>query len=256
MFKHMKEDIQTIHYKDPAARNTLEVLLAYPGLWAVWGHRISHFLWHHHCKLLARWLSTVTRFLTGIEIHPGAKIGRRFFIDHGMGVVIGETTEIGNDCTLYHGVTLGGTSLNEGKRHPTLGNNVIIGAGAKILGPITLGDNAKVGSNSVVTKPIPENTTAVGIPARIVKHNTLSTEIASKLFTAYGVDAVTPDPEATAINLLLDHIQSLDQSLKNICKELAAQDIHICTKVPKLDDQELENLEAFTQNQAPKDSTQ
>lgn len=184
------------------------------------------------------------------------KLVAAFFIDHGMGVVIGETTEIGNDCTLYHGVTLGGTSLNEGKRHPTLGNNVIIGAGAKILGPITLGDNAKVGSNSVVTKPIPENTTAVGIPARIVKQNTLSTEIASKLFTAYGVDAVTPDPEATAINLLLDHIQSLDQSLKNICKELAAQDIHICTKVPKLDDQELENLEAFTQNQAPKDSTQ
>lgn len=247
MIKYMKEDIQTIHSKDPAARNTFEVLVAYPGLWALWGHRVSHFLWHHHLKLIARWLSTITRFLTGIEIHPGAKIGRRFFIDHGMGVVIGETTEIGDDCTLYHGVTLGGTSLNEGKRHPTLGNNVIIGAGAKILGPITLGDNAKVGSNSVVTKAVPENTTAVGIPARIVKKDTVTSEIADKLFTAYGVENDTPDPAATAINLLLDHIQSLDSTLKNICKELESQNIKINTPVPKLPQEDLENLEAFNQ---------
>lgn len=247
MIKYIKEDIQTIHAKDPAARNTLEVLFAYPGLWALWSHRISHFLWHHHLKFFARWLSTITRFLTGIEIHPGAQIGRRFFIDHGMGVVIGETTEIGDDCTLYHGVTLGGTSLNAGKRHPTLGNNVIIGAGAKILGPITLGDNAKVGSNSVVTKDVPENTTAIGIPARIVKKDTITTEIASKLFTAYGVENETPDPAATAINLLLDHIQSLDSSLKSICNELEAQNIHISTKVPNLPQKELDNFEAFVQ---------
>ena len=248
MIKYIKEDIQTIHAKDPAARNTIEVLVAYPGLWALWGHRISHFLWNHHLKLIARWLSTVTRFLTGIEIHPGAKIGRRFFIDHGMGVVIGETTEIGDDCTLYHGVTLGGTSLNEGKRHPTLGNNVIIGAGAKILGPITLGDNAKVGSNSVVTKAVPENSTAVGIPARVIKKDTITAEITNKLFTAYGVENDTPDPAATAINLLLDHIQSLDNSLKNICKELETQNIQICTKVPNLQQKELDDLEAFSQS--------
>lgn len=250
MIKYIKEDIQTIYSKDPAARNTLEVLVAYPGLWALWSHRISHCLWNHKLKLIARWLSTVTRFLTGIEIHPGAKIGRRFFIDHGMGVVIGETTEIGDDCTLYHGVTLGGTSLNEGKRHPTLGNHVIIGAGAKILGPITLGDHAKVGSNSVVTKAIPENSTAVGIPARIVKKDTVTSEIANKLFTAYGVENDTPDPSATAISLLLDHIQSLDKSLKNICKELEAQNIQINTEVPKLQQDELRDLEAFHQETA------
>ncbi len=253
MIKYMKEDIQTIHDKDPAARNTIEVLVAYPGLWALWGHRISHWLWKHQLKLIARWLSTVTRFLTGIEIHPGAKIGRRFFIDHGMGVVIGETTEIGDDCTLYHGVTLGGTSLNEGKRHPTLGNNVIIGAGAKILGPIALGDNAKVGSNSVVTKAVPENSTAVGIPARVIKKDTITAEITNKLFTAYGVENDTPDPAATAINLLLDHIQSLDNSLKSICKELEAQNIQICTKVPNLQQKELDDLEAFSQT--PKDQS-
>ncbi len=247
MIKYIKEDIQTIHSKDPAARTTFEVLVAYPGLWALWGHRIAHFLWNHHLKFFARWLSTITRFLTGIEIHPGAQIGRRFFIDHGMGVVIGETTEIGDDCTLYHGVTLGGTSLNQGKRHPTLGNNVIIGAGAKILGPITLGNNAKVGSNSVVTKDVPENTTAIGIPARVVKKDTIATEIASKLFTAYGVENDMPDPAATAINLLLDHIQSLDNSLKSICNELEAQNIHISTKVPKLRQSEIEDIEVFTQ---------
>lgn len=243
MINTMKEDIKNIHDKDPAARNTIEVLVAYPGLWAIWGHRVSHFLWSHNWKLIARWLSTVTRFLTGIEIHPGAKIGRRFFIDHGMGVVIGETAEIGNDCTLYHGVTLGGTSLHEGKRHPTLGNNVVVGAGAKILGPITLGHNAKVGSNSVATKDVPENSTAVGIPARIIKKDPITAEIASKLFTAYGVEEETPDPAGVAINLLLDHIQALDSSLKNICKELEAQDIKISTEVPKLSEQELETLE-------------
>ena len=172
MFSRMKEDITSVFDRDPAARTTLEVLLNYPGLHAIWIHRLSHRLWRANWKLVARVLSTFSRWLTGIEIHPGAKLGRRFFIDHGMGVVIGETSEIGDDVTLYHGVTLGGTSWNAGKRHPTLEDNVVIGAGAQVLGPITIGKGGKVGSNSVVVKDLPENATAVGIPARIVNSKT------------------------------------------------------------------------------------
>ena len=168
MFSRIKEDISSVFDRDPAARTTLEVLLNSPGLHAIWVHRLSHRLWQANWKLLARTLSTFSRWLTGVEIHPGAIIGRRFFIDHGMGVVIGETAEIGNDVTLYHGVTLGGTSWNAGKRHPTLADNVVIGAGAQVLGPITISKGGKVGSNSVVVKDLPENATAVGIPARIV----------------------------------------------------------------------------------------
>ncbi len=235
MWKTIKEDIQSIKERDPAARNLIEVLVAYPGLWAIWGYRLAHFCWMHHCKLLGRWISTFTRFLTGIEIHPGATIGKRFFIDHGMGVVIGETAEIGDNCTLYHGVTLGGTSLQEGKRHPTLENNVIVGAGAKILGPITLGNNVKVGSNSVVTRSIPENSTAVGIPAKIVKQQKeLSEALNGKLFKAYGVEDHPEDPEVTAINFLLDHIQTLDQTLRSIKSELNEQGIEIKTEIPKI----------------------
>ncbi len=168
MFKNVREDIHSVFDRDPAARSVLELLLAYPGLHAVWAHRSEHWLWEHGFRLLARWLSHVTRFLTGIEIHPGAKIGRGFFIDHGMGVVIGETSEIGNRVTLYHGVTLGGTSLEKGKRHPTLEDEVVVGAGAKILGNITIGAHSRIGANAVVVKSVPPNSVVVGIPGQVV----------------------------------------------------------------------------------------
>jgi len=168
MFSHLKEDVACVFERDPAARTTFEVITAYPGLHAILFHRMSHALWKHGFCWLARLLSHIARWLTGIEIHPGATIGRRFFIDHGMGVVIGETAEIGDDCTLYHGVTLGGTTWNKGKRHPTLKNGVVIGAGAKVLGPITLDDNVRVGSNSVVVKDVPEGATVVGVPGQLV----------------------------------------------------------------------------------------
>jgi len=169
VFPRIKEDIKGVFHRDPAARNTFEVLTNYPGLHAIWLHRISHKLWKHDLKWLARTLSTFSRWLTGIEIHPGATLGRRVFIDHGMGVVIGETAVIGDDVTLYHGVTLGGTSWKAGKRHPTLEKNVVVGAGAKVLGPIVIAEGAKIGSNSVVVKDTPAGATVVGIPGRIVK---------------------------------------------------------------------------------------
>ncbi|HEX6632844.1 MAG TPA: serine O-acetyltransferase, partial [Usitatibacter sp.] len=168
MFSRIREDIRCVFDRDPAARNVWEVLTCYPGLHALVWHRFSHRLWGWGLRWLARFSSHVARFFTGIEIHPGATLGRRVFIDHGMGVVIGETAEVGDDCTLYHGVTLGGTSWNKGKRHPTLERNVVVGAGAKILGPITVGAGAKIGSNAVVVRDVPDNATAVGIPARIL----------------------------------------------------------------------------------------
>lgn len=167
-FRLMKEDIQSVFDRDPAARSVLEILTSYPGLHAVWGYRISHWLWKRNLKLLARWLSHVFRFLTGIEIHPGAIIGHKFFIDHGMGVVIGETSEVGDNVTLYHGVTLGGTSLQKGKRHPTLENDVVVGAGAKILGAIVVGAGSRIGANAVVNKPVPPNSVVVGVPGQVV----------------------------------------------------------------------------------------
>jgi len=169
MLQTIGEDIQVVKERDPAARTTLEILLCYPGLHAVWFHRAAHGLWRAGLKTAGRWLSHVGRFLTGIEIHPGAVIGRRFFIDHGMGVVIGETTEIGHDVLLYQGVTLGGVSLERTKRHPTLGNNIVVGAGARILGPVRIGDGARIGASSVVVTDVPPGTTVVGIPARPVK---------------------------------------------------------------------------------------
>lgn len=169
MFETMKEDIRVILERDPAARNALEVMLCYSGYQAVRAHRRAHWLWNHGFKFLARCYSNWSRFWTGIEIHPGAKIGNRLFIDHGMGVVIGETTEIGDDCTIYQGVTLGGTGKDVGKRHPTLGNNVMVSSGAKVLGPFTVGDNVKIGAGSVVLKEVPPNCTVVGIPGRIVR---------------------------------------------------------------------------------------
>jgi serine O-acetyltransferase len=164
MFKAIREDIQSVFERDPAAQSTLEVVLCYAGLHAIWGHRIAHWCWTHGLKLLARWLAQGNRFFTGIEIHPGAQIGRRFFIDHGMGVVIGETSQIGDDVTLYHGVTLGGVSLEKGKRHPTIEDGVVIGAGAKVLGPITVGACSRIGANAVVVKDVPEDSVVVGVP--------------------------------------------------------------------------------------------
>jgi serine O-acetyltransferase len=171
MFDTLRRDIQSVFERDPAARSTFEVLLCYPGLHAVWGHRVSHWLWTHSHKLLARWVSQSVRGLTGIEIHPGATIGPGFFIDHGMGVVIGETSEIGANVTLYHGVTLGGTSLAKGKRHPTLGDNVVVGTGAKVLGAITIGESSRIGANAVVVRSVPPNSVVVGVPGQAVERS-------------------------------------------------------------------------------------
>jgi len=235
MFSRIKEDIKSVFDRDPAARNTFEVLTNYPGMHAIWIHRLSHKLWLHNWKLLARLLSTFSRWLTGVEIHPGATLGRRFFIDHGMGIVIGETAEIGNDVTLYHGVTLGGTSWNAGKRHPTLCDNVVIGAGAQVLGPITIGENGKVGSNSVVVKDLPANATAVGIPARIVNDKNGNDEKAKRDaaakkfgFDAYAVSADNPDPVAKAIGRLLDHMHLMDNKVADLCKEVNQLGGEVC----------------------------
>jgi serine O-acetyltransferase len=170
MLKTMRNDIQVAMERDPAARNWLEVLLCYSGVHAVWGYRITHWFWEHRLKLLARWLAQINRFFTGIEIHPGAKISGGVFIDHGMGVVIGETAEIGKDVTLYHGVTLGGVSLKKGKRHPTLEEGVVVGAGAQILGAITLGECSRVGANAVVVESVPRDSVVVGVPGKVVEH--------------------------------------------------------------------------------------
>ena len=191
MFSRIREDIRCVFDRDPAARSVWEVITCYPGFHALQLHRFNHSLWRVGLRWLARFGSHVARFLTGIEIHPGAVIGRRVFIDHGMGVVIGETAEIGDDCTLYHGVTLGGVSWNQGKRHPTLGRGVVVGAGAKILGPFTVGDKAKVGSNSVVVKAVPAGATVVGIPARVVESHG---EVSRMAFDAYAVSADLDDP--------------------------------------------------------------
>jgi serine O-acetyltransferase len=167
----VREDIASVFDRDPAAKSSLEVLLCYPGLHAIWAHRVDHWLWNHGLRLLARWLSQLWRFFTGIEIHPGAQIGRRFFIDHGMGVVVGETAIVGDDVTLYQGVTLGGTGKEKGKRHPTVGNNVVIGGGAKILGNITIGENSRIGAGSVVLRDVPDNATVVGVPGHVIYRN-------------------------------------------------------------------------------------
>jgi serine O-acetyltransferase len=209
MFSRLREDIRAVFERDPAARSTWEVLTCYPGLHAlVWHRAVVRPLWRAGLRWLARWLAHWSRFATGIEIHPGAAVGRRVFIDHGMGVVIGETAEIGDDCTLYHGVTLGGTSWNSGKRHPTLGRNVVVGAGAKILGPILVGDNAKVGSNAVVVRDVPPGATAVGIPARVTTpeaQEKRESTAAKMKFSAYGIGDDPNDPVVHAIHQLLDH---------------------------------------------------
>jgi serine O-acetyltransferase len=208
LFRALREDIQTVFAKDPAARSVLEVLLCYPGLHAIWAHRLAHFLWRRKLKLLARLLSHFSRFFTGIEIHPGASIGRRCFIDHGSGVVIGETAELGDDVLLYQGVVLGGTTLEKKKRHPTLGNAVEMGSGAIALGPITIGDGARVGSSSVVIRSVPPGVTVVGIPGRIV---TRTERPAMDL--EHGR---LPDPVAEAIRLVLKDQHQLEERLRKL----------------------------------------
>lgn len=209
------EDIKSVFARDPAARNLFEIITCYSGVQALLFYRLSNKLWRFKLKWLARFVSTFARWFTGVEIHPGAKIGRRFFIDHGMGVVIGETAEIGDDCTLYQGVTLGGTSWDKGKRHPSLKNNVVIGAGAKILGPITLGDNVKVGSNAVVVKSIDNNQTVVGVPGRVLKQTT-----PSERFSSYAVGYDVDDPTIKAINSILAHLHDMDTQLNKVSKKL------------------------------------
>jgi serine O-acetyltransferase len=223
MLEQLREDIGVIFDRDPAARSTWEVVTCYPGFHAMVFHRVAHRLWNTGLRWMGRWLAHLARWFTGIEIHPGATIGRRFFIDHGMGVVIGETSVIGDDCTLYHGVTLGGTSWNKGKRHPTLGNNVVIGAGAKVLGPIMLGDGARVGSNAVVVKDVPAGATAVGIPARILDEESklVREEAAERMgFSAYAISADMNDPVVKAIHGLVDHTAHMDECIAFILEEL------------------------------------
>jgi serine O-acetyltransferase len=224
MFNRLREEIGVVFDRDPAARSAWEVVTCYPGFHALLFHRLAHRFWIWGLKWLARFVSHIGRWLTGIEIHPGASIGRRFFIDHGMGVVIGETAQIGDDCTLYHGVTLGGTSWNKGKRHPTLGNGVVVGAGAKILGPIVIGSHAKVGSNAVVVKDVPDGATAVGIPARILDDETKAVreQTAEKMgFSAYGMGASMDDPMVSAIHGLIDHTVESDKRIEYILEQLA-----------------------------------
>ncbi|MCK0537767.1 serine O-acetyltransferase [Alcanivorax quisquiliarum] len=261
MFTTVREDIRSVFQRDPAARNSLEVLLTYPGLHALLLHRLAHKCWHHRLKLLARLISAFSRWATGIEIHPGAQIGRRFFIDHGMGVVIGETAEIGDDVTLYHGVTLGGTSWNKGKRHPTLADGVVVGAGAKVLGPIRVGHNARIGSNSVVTREVPDGSTVVGIPGRVINKAPDDSEraraaMARKIgFDAYGVTDDMPDPVAQAIRSLLDHLHAVDTRLERVCTSLREQGIRGCDEeIPSLREEDF----AAVRGAAPKadDSSQ
>ena len=211
------EDVRSVFARDPAARNVFEILTCYSGVQAVILYRLTHFLWRYKLRWLARFISTLARWITGIEIHPGAVIGRRFFIDHGMGVVIGETAIIGDDCMLYHGVTLGGTTWDKVKRHPTLKNGVVIGAGAKILGPITLGNNVRVGSNSVVVRSIDDNETVVGIPGRIVRQKTEDEDS----FDSYAAKAsgISNDPTLQAVNSLIDRLSEMEKQLEKVSQK-------------------------------------
>ena len=210
MFKTIRNDIQSVLDRDPAARNALEVLLCYPGLHAIWTHRLTHRLWKMNFKLIARWLSQIMRWLTGIEIHPGATIGHNFFIDHGMGVVIGETAEIGNNVTLYHGVTLGGTSLNKVKRHPTLEDNVVVGAGAKVLGAITIGANSRIGANAVVVKSTPPDLVVVGVPGQVMVREHRTHALNEKADLEHGN---LPDTISETLTALIAHVETLEKRI-------------------------------------------
>ena len=251
MFARLRSDIQCILERDPAARSGWEVLTCYPGLHALVLHRRAHWCWHHGFKWLGRFISHFSRWLTGIEIHPGAQIGERVFFDHGMGIVIGETAEVGNGCTIYHGVTLGGTSLYKGtKRHPTLGQNVVVSAGAKVLGGFEVGDNAKIGSNAVVIKPVPAGATAVGIPARIIPSKTgVSADVSEgqPQFNAYGITQ-DDDPLSQAMRGLIDNASSQEHQIALLWKALE----QLCTQqqVPMPGDaHKTESFEADKLNQ-------
>jgi serine O-acetyltransferase len=219
MLKTLHEDLQAVFSRDPAARSTFEVMLCYPGLHAVWGYRVAHWLWRHDMKLLGRWLSQLVRFLTGIEIHPGAQISKSFFIDHGMGVVIGETAEVGNNVTLYHGVTLGGVSLEKGKRHPTLEDNVVVGAGAKVLGNIVIGSGSRIGANAVVVKSVPPNSVVVGVPGQVVVRSQ----------QAEAVDLHhdrLPDTLGAALASVMSRLETVESSLKVYALERSPAAVH------------------------------
>jgi serine O-acetyltransferase len=255
----MKEDIQSIMERDPAARNVFETITCYPGLHAIMFYRVTHKLWGINLKWAARFLAHLARWFTGIEIHPGAIIGRRFFIDHGLGVVIGETAEIGDDVTLYQGVTLGGTSSSSGKRHPTLGNSVVVGAGAKILGPFRIGDNARVGSNAVVLKEVPDNATVIGIPGRLVQRKTDRQEQRQKTaekigFDAYGLTGDMPDPVSNSINTMLDHIHLMDQRMDKMCQSMSKMGQHV-ESIKPLDMEFLEDASGCDEEVVVKDKT-
>lgn len=246
--KDLKEDIEAVFTRDPAARNSLEVILTYPGIHALVLHRGAHYLWQHDHKLSARIVSYGSRVLTSIEIHPAAKIGKRFFIDHGVGVVIGETAEIGDDVTLYHGVTLGGVSWNNGKRHPTLEDGVIVGAGAKVLGPFTVGKGAKIGSNAVVVKPVPAGATMIGDAARMIsdhhdekgnpivktakeiKATKKTSSTRASTFQAYGIEQSSQDPVAEAFAKMLEHIQQSENRLDQLQDAMCKLDPDFCKK--------------------------
>jgi len=234
VIEQAKQDINNIFEKDPAARSVSEVILCYPGLHALWMHRLSHFLWNKNLKLIARFSSHVSRFLTGIEIHPAAKIGKNFFIDHGMGVVIGETAEIGDNVTLYQGVTLGGTSLEKVKRHPTLGNNIVVGSGAKILGAFKIGDNSKIGSNSVVVREVPNNSTVVGVPGKIIKKEPSEEK---KDFDHTKM----PDVEGKLFRYLLHRIEELEKEIQAMGKG----DKEFIKQEEEKNLQELKNIENY-----------
>ncbi len=246
MFSRLREDIASIIQKDPAARNAWDVVTCYPGFQAILMHRWANWCWQRGLKWLARFISHLARILTAIEIHPGATIGRRVFIDHGFGVVIGETAEVGDDCTIYQGVTLGGTSLTRGaKRHPTLEAGVIVGAGAKVLGSFTVGAGAKIGSNSVVVKPVPAGATAVGNPAHIIKKETGSADSGSaQLFAAYGVTPNSDDPVSKVLHKLIDHAVSQQEQIEQLTKAIACAGIRVdeITECEKLNPAQINSL--------------
>jgi serine O-acetyltransferase len=233
MLRQLREEVASVFERDPAARSTWEVLTCYPGLHAVWMHRIAHWFWQHGLRWPGRLTSHLGRWLTGIEIHPAANVGRRVFIDHGMGVVVGETAEIGDDCTIYQGVTLGGTSLYRGtKRHPTLGKGVVVGAGAKVLGGFTVGDGANIGSNAVVVKEVPAGATVVGVPGRIVEEVTAEQRKAQ--FSAYGVVPGQEDPYLKTLQSLVDHAQELEQTVSALTEKVRRMEKALA-ETPKAD---------------------
>ncbi len=250
MFSRLREDLASVRERDPAARSTWEVLTCYPGVHALMFHRLAHAAWTRELHWIGRFVSHVSRFLTGIEIHPGATIGRRVFIDHGMGVVIGETAEIGDDCTIYQAVTLGGTSLYRGtKRHPTLGKGVVVGAGAKVLGGFTVGDGARIGSNAVVVKPVPAGTTAVGNPARIIdpertdaRDKAREQKAEQMGFSAYGVTKQMDDPIAKAMHGLLDHAVETDRRIQLLVEQLEKAGVRLDSTIEQSDQFDAQRL--------------